>query len=59
MRLRECILSASGRTCVDTVDVVRLILPYVVGRLLETIARDVVSKLDETSDLEAHRIDFT
>lgn len=59
MRLRECVVSLSGQTCIETTNVALAFLPYVAGRWLEMVLRDIAEKWNDIPDIEPYRIDFT
>ena len=59
MHLRECVVSVTGRTCVETTAALLAVVPYILGRCLECIARDMLSKLDDLKDVDAYSLAFT
>lgn len=59
MRLRECVISVSGRTCLETTNISLFILPYIASRTFELILRDIVNKWKYIPDIEAACIDFS
>lgn len=59
MRLRECVVGLSGQSCIETTELALVLLPYIVGRCLELVLRDMAAKLDDIPDVEPHLIDFT
>lgn len=59
MRLRECVISGSGQTCVETTNVLSLLISYIAGRSLEIVLRDIFDKWNYIPEIEAASIDFS
>jgi hypothetical protein len=59
MRLRECIVTGSGRSCFDSVDPLVYCALYGLGRCVELVMRDILCKCEEIPTVDASAIDFS
>ncbi len=55
MRLRECIVTGSGRSCFDSVDALAYCALYGLGHCVELVMRDS----EEIPTVDASAIDFS
>lgn len=59
MRLRECVVTLNGQSCIETTNLMLVFWPYIAGRWFEMIVRDIVDKWDDIPSVEPLCIDFT